>query len=146
MGTHEIQVNAKTFFDVDEAAVARLEIKANPKPVKVKTKPVLIHVGKVTLTFADASGDPLGVVTKFSELKIDGKNVPWTQVGKPLVAGQIEASGQASSKQVLVYEIKQGKHKVQVTATVDGSIFVASGTIEVKKSEQVFKLKLVKSQ
>ena len=76
---------------------------------------------------------------------VDGKQVPWAQ-NRSLVAGQIVASGQASSKQVLVYEIKQGKHNVRVTAMVDGSIFMAQETVEIKKSGQVFKLKLSKTE
>ena len=141
VGSHKVEINAKTFFGDNESAVARLEIKPNPKPVKVKAAPILVHVGKVVLTFTNAAGGPLGEVTEFKDLRIDGVGVPWTRNQK-LTPGTIVASGQASSKEVLVYEIMQGEHSVQVAVMVDGSQFVATGQIDVKKSGEVFKLKV----
>ena len=152
VGTHEIQINAKTFFGVNEASVTRLEIKPNPKPVEVKSEPVLIHVGLIILNFEDAAGEPSGVFD-FKSLKVDGTEVPWTEDVQPdgttvpwakdrqPVAGEIVASGRATLKKVRIYEIKEGKHDIQVTALMDDetTTLIAKGTIEVKEDEEVKK-------
>ena len=144
VGTHKIQISVKTFFGNDKTAMASLEItKPDPKPIKVKPEPVLVRVESVHLNFENAPeswerGDD------FTSLTIDGKTVPWN-LESNLGAEQIKASRKYSLNQVHLHHIKQGKHKVQVKATINGSGFVAAGTIEVEKNEQEFTLKLVKN-
>ena len=142
VGTHAIQVTAKTFFGENELATARLEIKPNPKTEKVKPKRTLIYVSRIMIEFEDASGVPLEI-SEFKSIMVDGKSVPRN---RELAAGQILAKGLTSSNKVLVYEIKEGKHDVRITAIVDGSTFVAQGMIDVKKKGEVFKLKLVEAK
>jgi hypothetical protein len=140
IGSHEIQIQAKTFFGEDESAFARLEIKPNPKPIEVKPKDVLIHVGKVTFAFANPPDDP---IDEFTSLLIDGKIVPWFSKQAP---GETMASRQYALKQLVVYEIPEGKHDIQLTVVAGDTTVVAEGEIEVRKTGQVFKLKPAKTK
>ena len=94
------------------------------------------------IEFEDASGVPLEI-SEFKSIMVDGKSVPRN---RELAAGQILAKGLTSSNKVLVYEIKEGKHDVRITAIVDGSTFVAQGMIDVKKKDKIFKLKLTETK
>ena len=113
-----------------------MEIEPNPEPPKVDSKPVKIRVDEIYLELENApeTWDDFG--RDISSLIIDGKIVPWGP----------QAARKYKMNQVHVFNIKQGKHEVQVTAIVDGSTFIARGTIEVKENKQAFKLKLKKTQ
>ena len=148
VGSHEIRIDATTFFGEGSSANARLEITPNPKVVVVKPKKIARLVDQVVLGFVDADGKPLAEIIDFRALTIDGQSIPWAQSQERLSPGQVKASRQYARKQVLVFQLRQGKHSVQVDAVipddkdVNGAQAIAQQSIEVKKSGQVFKLNL----
>ena len=114
----------------------------------VKPKKIARLVDQVVLGFVDADGKPLAEIIDFRALTIDGQSIPWAQSQERLSPGQVKASRQYARKQVLVFQLRQGKHSVQVDAVipddkdVNGAQAIAQQSIEVKKSGQVFKLNL----